>query len=158
MSFTPWREKQLRPTPQLGWEVTAVSVPNRAVIHFWSREWPEVNTNVQYYSLLTIIYFSFFFKLIKLFFSIQGSSAVIRIHGSKKKGTIVQSNIVASNGMIHLINNVMDSVVATVDSDPKVRFNSSLFFLNSPNSRYAYALVEFTSGIWNIWVFAPIFR
>uniref|UniRef100_A0A3P8UTH8 Stabilin 2 n=1 Tax=Cynoglossus semilaevis TaxID=244447 RepID=A0A3P8UTH8_CYNSE len=79
-------------------------------------------------------------KKTDVFYTLTGKTA----ETDAKKGTIVQSNIVASNGMIHLINNVMDSVVATVDSDPKVRFNSSLFFLNSPNSRYAYALVEFT--------------
>ncbi|XP_072234103.1 stabilin-2 [Leuresthes tenuis] len=41
----------------------------------------------------------------------------IRIHGSRKKGTIVQSDIVASNGMIHIINKLMDGVSASVESN-----------------------------------------
>ncbi|KAM4614943.1 LOW QUALITY PROTEIN: stabilin-2 [Polymixia lowei] len=41
----------------------------------------------------------------------------IRIHGSKKKGTIIQSDVIASNGVIHIINKLMDSVSPTVDSD-----------------------------------------
>uniref|UniRef100_A0A3B4UC77 Stabilin 2 n=1 Tax=Seriola dumerili TaxID=41447 RepID=A0A3B4UC77_SERDU len=44
----------------------------------------------------------------------------IRIHGSRKKGVIVQSDVVASNGMIHLINKLMDSVSPTVESDTEV--------------------------------------
>ncbi|KAM6895722.1 stabilin-2 [Xenentodon cancila] len=41
----------------------------------------------------------------------------IRIHGSRRKGTIVESDLVASNGMIHLINKLMDSVSPTVESN-----------------------------------------
>ncbi|XP_030633246.1 stabilin-2 [Chanos chanos] len=40
----------------------------------------------------------------------------IRIHGSRKKGGILQSDIIASNGMIHIINKMMDSVPPTVMS------------------------------------------
>ncbi|XP_028254125.1 stabilin-2 isoform X2 [Parambassis ranga] len=45
------------------------------------------------------------------------SQAKIRIHGSRRKGVIVQSDIVASNGMIHIINRLMDSVSPTVESN-----------------------------------------
>ncbi|XP_061571016.1 stabilin-2 isoform X2 [Cololabis saira] len=41
----------------------------------------------------------------------------IRIHGSRRKGTIVASDLVASNGMIHLISKLMDSVSPTVESN-----------------------------------------
>ncbi|XP_026182637.1 stabilin-2 isoform X2 [Mastacembelus armatus] len=41
----------------------------------------------------------------------------IRISGSRKKGVIVQSDVVASNGMIHIINKLMESVSPTVESD-----------------------------------------
>uniref|UniRef100_H3CCR8 Stabilin 2 n=1 Tax=Tetraodon nigroviridis TaxID=99883 RepID=H3CCR8_TETNG len=41
----------------------------------------------------------------------------IRLHGSRKKGAIVQAGIMASNGMIHLINKLMDSVAPIVQSD-----------------------------------------
>ncbi|XP_076025570.1 LOW QUALITY PROTEIN: stabilin-2 [Genypterus blacodes] len=41
----------------------------------------------------------------------------IRIHGSRKKGAIIQSDVIASNGMIHILNKLMDSVSPTVESD-----------------------------------------
>ncbi|MBN3320010.1 STAB2 protein, partial [Atractosteus spatula] len=41
----------------------------------------------------------------------------IRIHGSKKKASILQGDVVASNGVIHIINKLMDSVEPTVESD-----------------------------------------
>ncbi|KAJ8411408.1 hypothetical protein AAFF_G00174140 [Aldrovandia affinis] len=41
----------------------------------------------------------------------------IRIHGSRKKGGIVKSDVMASNGVIHLINKLMDSVAPTVQSE-----------------------------------------
>ncbi|KAF7646718.1 hypothetical protein LDENG_00183230 [Lucifuga dentata] len=41
----------------------------------------------------------------------------IRIHGSRKKGVIIQSDVIASNGMIHVLNKLMDSVSPTVESD-----------------------------------------
>ncbi|XP_033470098.2 stabilin-2 isoform X1 [Epinephelus lanceolatus] len=47
------------------------------------------------------------------------SQTKIRIHGSKKRGVIVQADFLASNGMIHIINKVMDSVAPTVESDPQ---------------------------------------
>uniref|UniRef100_A0A667ZJM3 Stabilin 2 n=1 Tax=Myripristis murdjan TaxID=586833 RepID=A0A667ZJM3_9TELE len=45
----------------------------------------------------------------------------IRIHGSRKKGTILQSDVIASNGMIHIISKLMDSVSPTVESDKEVQ-------------------------------------
>uniref|UniRef100_A0A8C4GKP0 Stabilin 2 n=1 Tax=Dicentrarchus labrax TaxID=13489 RepID=A0A8C4GKP0_DICLA len=51
---------------------------------------------------------------------LQDSQTKIRIHGSRKKGTIIQSDMVASNGMIHIINKLMDSVSPTVESDTQV--------------------------------------
>ncbi|XP_022068333.2 stabilin-2 isoform X1 [Acanthochromis polyacanthus] len=69
-------------------------------------------------------------KTTDVFYTLTGKSAEvdtsdgfsqtkIRIHGSKKKGVIVQSDVVASNGMIHIINKLMDSVWATVESNPE---------------------------------------
>ncbi|XP_034005716.1 stabilin-2 [Trematomus bernacchii] len=43
----------------------------------------------------------------------------IRLHGSRKKAVILQSDVVASNGMIHIINKLMDSVAPTVESNPQ---------------------------------------
>ncbi|XP_054481008.1 stabilin-2 [Anoplopoma fimbria] len=70
-------------------------------------------------------------KETSVFFTLTGKSAetetseghlkdfrtTIRIHGSRKKGVIVQSDVVASNGMIHIISKLMDSVSPTVASD-----------------------------------------
>lgn len=50
----------------------------------------------------------------------QDAQAKIRIHGSRRKGVIVQAENVASNGMIHLINKLMDSVPPIVQSDTQV--------------------------------------
>ncbi|XP_047192294.1 stabilin-2 isoform X2 [Scophthalmus maximus] len=69
-------------------------------------------------------------KKTDVFYTLTGKSAEIdtsegdtqtkiRIHGSRKRGVIIQSDVVASNGMIHLINKLMDSVSPTVESDPK---------------------------------------
>ncbi|XP_037552034.1 stabilin-2 [Nematolebias whitei] len=65
-------------------------------------------------------------KKLDVFYTLAGKSAEIdtsvtqtniRIHGSRKKGSIVQSDLVASNGMIHLIDKLMDSVSPTVQSN-----------------------------------------
>uniref|UniRef100_UPI0037E83392 stabilin-2 n=1 Tax=Semicossyphus pulcher TaxID=241346 RepID=UPI0037E83392 len=45
------------------------------------------------------------------------SQTKIRLHGSRKKGVIIQSDVLASNGMIHIINKLMDSVSPTVESN-----------------------------------------
>ncbi|XP_036005270.1 stabilin-2 [Fundulus heteroclitus] len=42
----------------------------------------------------------------------------IRIHGSRRRGSIIQSDLAASNGVIHIISKLMDSVPATVESRP----------------------------------------
>ncbi|KAK6314887.1 hypothetical protein J4Q44_G00144160 [Coregonus suidteri] len=41
----------------------------------------------------------------------------IRIHGSRKKGGFLQSDVIASNGIIHILNKLMDSVSPTVESE-----------------------------------------
>ncbi|KAM7367455.1 hypothetical protein PAMP_015355 [Pampus punctatissimus] len=67
-------------------------------------------------------------KKSSVFYTLTGKSAEtdtsegdtqtkIRIHGSRKKGVIIQSDVVAYNGMIHIINKLMDSVSPTVESD-----------------------------------------
>lgn len=63
---------------------------------------------------------------------LQDTQTKIRIHGSRKKGVIVQADEVASNGMIHLINKLMDSVAPIVQSDTQVKhlrwFQQSSFY------------------------------
>ncbi|KAF1394437.1 hypothetical protein PFLUV_G00000290 [Perca fluviatilis] len=67
-------------------------------------------------------------KKTDVFYTLTGKSAEtdtsegdlqtkIRLHGSRKKGVILQPDLLASNGMIHVINKLMDSVAPTVDSD-----------------------------------------
>uniref|UniRef100_A0A803TJK6 Stabilin 2 n=1 Tax=Anolis carolinensis TaxID=28377 RepID=A0A803TJK6_ANOCA len=45
----------------------------------------------------------------------------IRIHGGKEKGKILQGDIVASNGIIHIIDKALDNVEPTITSDKGVR-------------------------------------
>uniref|UniRef100_A0A8D0DEB8 Stabilin 2 n=1 Tax=Sander lucioperca TaxID=283035 RepID=A0A8D0DEB8_SANLU len=67
-------------------------------------------------------------KKTDVFYTLTGKSAEtdtsegtkIRLHGSRKKGVILQSDVLASNGMIHVINKLMDSVAPTVESDSEV--------------------------------------
>uniref|UniRef100_A0A3Q3FGG4 Stabilin 2 n=1 Tax=Labrus bergylta TaxID=56723 RepID=A0A3Q3FGG4_9LABR len=70
-------------------------------------------------------------KKTNVFYTLTGKSAEIdtsegdsqtkiRLHGSRKKGVILRSDLVASNGIIHIINKLMDSVSPTVDSNTKV--------------------------------------
>ncbi|KAK7896729.1 hypothetical protein WMY93_022054 [Mugilogobius chulae] len=84
----------------------------------------------------------------------------IRIHGSRKKASILQSDIVASNGMIHLISKVMDSVSPTVDSDPQ----ENLMKIISDYSKFSQfqSLLE-SADLWSLMdtsgpltVFAPV--
>uniref|UniRef100_A0A671QZM6 Stabilin-2-like n=1 Tax=Sinocyclocheilus anshuiensis TaxID=1608454 RepID=A0A671QZM6_9TELE len=44
----------------------------------------------------------------------------IRLHGSRKKGTLVETDIFASNGIIHLADKLMDAVPSTVISKKEV--------------------------------------
>lgn len=44
----------------------------------------------------------------------------IRLHGSRKKGMLVETDIVASNGIIHLVDKLMDAVPSTVISEKEV--------------------------------------
>lgn len=66
----------------------------------------------------------------RLFVLFQDTQTKIRIHGSRKKGVIVQSDIVASNGMIHVIDKLMDSVSPTVESDTQVKTHQHVFMCN----------------------------
>uniref|UniRef100_A0A8C9SM31 Stabilin 2 n=1 Tax=Scleropages formosus TaxID=113540 RepID=A0A8C9SM31_SCLFO len=61
-----------------------------------------------------------------VFYTLTGKSAEsivsdglvkIRIHGSRKKGDVLDSDILASNGVIHIISKLMDSVAPTVKSE-----------------------------------------
>lgn len=55
------------------------------------------------------------------YFSSQGGQIRIRIHGSRKRGEVIKSDLAASNGLVHIITKLMDSVPATVESRPDVR-------------------------------------
>lgn len=53
-------------------------------------------------------------------FHLQDSQTKIRLHGSRKKSVILKSDLLASNGMIHIVSKLMDSVPATVESNTQV--------------------------------------
>jgi len=53
-------------------------------------------------------------------FIIKAEQVKIRLHGSRKKGTLVEPDIFASNGIIHLVDKLMDAVPSTVISDKEV--------------------------------------
>uniref|UniRef100_A0A3P8UCE2 Stabilin 2 n=1 Tax=Amphiprion percula TaxID=161767 RepID=A0A3P8UCE2_AMPPE len=68
-------------------------------------------------------------KTTDVFYTLTGKSAevdtsdgvrrnLLLLH--RRKGLIVQSDVVASNGMIHVISRLMDSVSATVESNPEL--------------------------------------
>lgn len=44
----------------------------------------------------------------------------IRVYGSRRKGTVLQPDLLASNGMIHIVGRLMDSVNPTVEGRPQV--------------------------------------
>lgn len=53
-------------------------------------------------------------------FIIKAEQLKIRLHGSRKKGTLVEPDIFASNGIIHLVDKLMDAVPSTVISEKEV--------------------------------------
>ncbi|XP_062339471.1 stabilin-2 [Osmerus eperlanus] len=57
----------------------------------------------------------------------------IRLYGSRKKADVVQADIIASNGVIHLINKLMDSVAPTVTSEKE----EDLMKVLSDNGKFA---------------------
>ncbi|KAG9339929.1 hypothetical protein JZ751_022242 [Albula glossodonta] len=87
--------------------------------------------NARYLSKLHVVAGELSFETLKkgnIYYTLTGKSGEtvttdedgqikIRIHGSRKKGGIVQSDVIASNGVIHIINKVMDSVAPTVQSE-----------------------------------------
>ncbi|XP_007893639.2 stabilin-2 [Callorhinchus milii] len=56
----------------------------------------------------------------------------LRIYGSRKKGTILQGNLVASNGLIHIIDQVMDGVEPTIKSSKE----KTLLTIISENGKF----------------------
>ncbi|KAM8973090.1 stabilin-2 [Pelodytes ibericus] len=56
----------------------------------------------------------------------------IRIHGSKKTGTVMEENIIASNGILHIIDKAMDFVEPTLESNKK----ESIMEILQENGRY----------------------
>ncbi|KAJ8333295.1 hypothetical protein SKAU_G00421910 [Synaphobranchus kaupii] len=87
--------------------------------------------NAQYLCKLHVVAGELSFETLKrgdIYYTLTGKSGEpvtndedqqikIRIHGSRKKGGVVQSDVIASNGVIHIINKLMDSVAPTVKSE-----------------------------------------
>ncbi|XP_056311873.1 stabilin-2-like [Danio aesculapii] len=64
---------------------------------------------------------------------IDAEQVKIRLHGSRKKGALVESDIFASNGMIHLIDKLMDAVPSTVISEKE----ENLLEILSKNGKFS---------------------
>ncbi|KPP74514.1 stabilin-2-like [Scleropages formosus] len=75
----------------------------------------------------------------------QDQLVKIRIHGSRKKGDVLDSDILASNGVIHIISKLMDSVAPTVKSE-KERSNMA-HLLDDPSP---YTLFVPTDAAMNV--------
>ncbi|XP_062863681.1 stabilin-2 [Trichomycterus rosablanca] len=67
----------------------------------------------------------------------------VRIHGSRKKGTVLDSDVITSNGLIHIIDKVLDTVPPTVISDNQ----ENLMKILSDNGKFSQlkSLIEKTS-------------
>lgn len=83
----------------------------------------------------------------------QVTQTKIRIHGSRKKGVIIESDILASNGVIHLINKVMDSVSPTVESDTQVKKQvRCILYIHQPLSLSNLLLSLFRKIWWRLFL------
>ncbi|KAK1784309.1 hypothetical protein P4O66_019950, partial [Electrophorus voltai] len=51
----------------------------------------------------------------------ESEQVKVHIHGSRRKGLLLESNIIALNGVIHITDKMMDTVPPTVISDSQVR-------------------------------------
>ncbi|XP_030070273.1 stabilin-2 [Microcaecilia unicolor] len=56
----------------------------------------------------------------------------IRIHGSKKKSKIMEGNIIASNGLLHIVDKTIDNVEPTLESNTK----KTIMEILEDNGRY----------------------
>lgn len=50
----------------------------------------------------------------------QDNQLRIRIQGGRRKGKLLQGNIIASNGILHIIDKAMDNVAPTFESNKEV--------------------------------------
>ncbi|XP_076861229.1 stabilin-2-like isoform X2 [Brachyhypopomus gauderio] len=69
----------------------------------------------------------------------------VRIHGSRRRGILQESDIIASNGVIHIIDKMMDTVPPTVISDSQ----ENLMKILSDNGKFSQfkSLLEKTSMV-----------
>ncbi|KAG7277658.1 hypothetical protein CRUP_025343 [Coryphaenoides rupestris] len=61
----------------------------------------------------------------------------VRLRGSKRKVGIVQADVVASNGMMHLVNKLMENITPTVDSDTQTANLASVMDAPGPYTVFA---------------------
>ncbi|KAI5617948.1 stabilin-2 isoform X2, partial [Silurus asotus] len=69
----------------------------------------------------------------------------VRIHGSRKKAALLESDIISSNGLIHITDKLLDTVPSTVISDSQ----ESLLKILSDNGKFSIfkSLIEKTSMV-----------
>lgn len=58
-------------------------------------------------------------SLLPVFF--QDNQLRIRIQGGKRKGKLLQGDIIASNGILHIVDKSMDNIEPTFESNKEVR-------------------------------------
>ncbi|KAK6487901.1 stabilin-2-like [Huso huso] len=92
------------------------------------------------------IYYTLTGKSGETVFSIEDQQVKIRIHGSKKKGNILQGDIVASNGLIHIVSKLMDNVEPTVESEKEENLMTILGD-NGKFSRFRSLLQKFNVAL-----------
>ncbi|RXM34716.1 Stabilin-2 [Acipenser ruthenus] len=92
------------------------------------------------------IYYTLTGKSGETAFSIEDQQVKIRIHGSKKKGNILQGDIVASNGLIHIVSKLMDNVEPTVESEKEENLMTILGD-NGKFSRFRSLLQKFNVAL-----------
>ncbi|XP_053506197.1 stabilin-2 [Ictalurus furcatus] len=89
-----------------------------------------------------------------LYYTLTGKSAEsitesgqvkIRIHGSRKKAVLLQSDIISTNGVIHIIDKLLDTVPSTVISDSQ----ENLMKILSDNGKFSIfkSLIEKTNMV-----------
>uniref|UniRef100_A0AAY5EJ47 Stabilin 2 n=1 Tax=Electrophorus electricus TaxID=8005 RepID=A0AAY5EJ47_ELEEL len=75
----------------------------------------------------------------------ESEQVKVRIHGSRRKGLLLESNIIASNGVIHITDKMMDTVPPTVISDSQ----ENLMKILSDNGKFSQfkSLLEKTNMV-----------
>ena len=64
----------------------------------------------------------------------QDNQLKLKLYGGKKKVKIIQGNILASNGLLHILDRAMDKVAPTFESNTEVRTSGKSDVKSNPSS------------------------